>query len=422
MRRIGALLVLLVATAIAGAAGQPVAAAKEPAIVHTAAELAVVGGEIQQPKLVWLKPQTLEQLKRGVVKLDSSQSPVLSPNGAKVAIGSSFMGIRIADVRRMKLLRGSIAKRSGWTVSPIAWLAARRLLALEWSEPLPSQMLIVVDPASRRVLKRISFNGYSSWARAGKLIVALGGEADSIGPARLLVVDQDGTTRSVQLAGIQAGGVMEGSEEEPTYRMASPGLAVDPAIGHAYIVGQTALVADVDLATMAVRYRELTRPASLFARFLDWLQPAAQSKRLNGWERQAVSLGDGKLAVAGSEYDGGANHPSGLELFDLEAGTRRMLAPGASYVQASSGVLLAAGGSWDGRTETESGMGLTAHTYEGEQLWHALGDEAVWWLQMAGGYAFVAGKDAYPPTVRVIDLANGNVQTLRGQLPFFVTR
>ena len=31
------------------------------------------------------------------------------------------------------------------------------------------------------------------------------------------------------------------------------------------------------------------------------------------------------------------------------------------------------------------------------------------------------GEDAYPPTVRVIDLADGTVRTLRGQMPMFVS-
>jgi hypothetical protein len=260
--------------------------------------------------------------------------------------------------------------------------------------------------------------------RAGNGVVAVGGRTDTIGPAQLLVVDQDGVTKSVQLDRIRAGGRAEAgvSEEEPTYRVASPGLAVDAAIRRAYVVGERGLVAEIDLATLAVTYREVWRPASLLRRFLDWLQPAAHAKLMNGWTRQAVSLGAGKLAVAGSDYDGLAGHPSsGLELFDLESGIRRPLNTGSSYAQAAGGVLLAGGGSYDGRTQVSSGVGLTAYTYDGQKLWHALGDEPVWWFQVTGGYAYVAGPDAYPATVRVIDLADGSVRTLRGQLPMFVT-
>ncbi len=420
MRRI-ALLLAGIGLVVAGSVGPTAATAKEPAVVHTTAELAVVGGEIQQPKLAWLQPQTLKQLKRGVVKLDGAFAAVMSPTRARVAVGTAGAGLAIVDVKRMKRVT-RVAPRPGWSVHPISWPTANRLLALEWNDRVGGQQLLVANPASRRAVKRVPFDGFSTWARAGSSVVAVGGSLDSIGPAKVLVVDENGATRSVQLDRIQAGGVMEGSGEEPTYRMASPGLAVDPAFGHAYVVGQDGLVADIDLTTLAVSHREVNRPASLFGRFLDWLQPTAHAKRQMGWQRQAVSLGKGKLAVAGSDFDGFVNHPSsGLELFDLGAGTRRTLEAGASYVQASSGVLLAAGGSWDGQTEKESGIGLAAYSYDGEQLWRALGDEAVWWFQVAGGYVYVGGKDAYPPTVRVIDLADGGTNAVRGQLPFFVT-
>jgi hypothetical protein len=422
MKRI-ALLLLALVTLVAGSVGQPVAAAKEPAVVHATALLAVVGGEVEQPRLVWLEPETLRQLKRGVVKLDGSQNPVLSPTGKKVAVGSSGLGIRIADVRRMKLLRGTIAKQSGWTVSPVVWPAARRLLALEWHERLPGQRLLVADPMTRRAVKRIAFDGYSLWRSTGSALVAVGGPSDAIGPARVLVVDKDGETRTVSLERIPAGGLVEAeADAEPTYRVAAPGLAVDRAIGHAYVVGESPLVADIDLATLGVTYHELSRRASLFGRFLDWLQPAAHAKYMNGWQRLAVSFGDGQLAVAGSEYDGLIGGASGLELVDLRSDTIRRLGGGASYVLASSGVLLAAGESRVGTADDDwTGMGVAAYTPDGEELWHVLDGEPVGWLQAVGGYAYIGGPDGYPRTVRVVDLATGVVQTRRGELPFFVT-
>jgi hypothetical protein len=33
----------------------------------------------------------------------------------------------------------------------------------------------------------------------------------------------------------------------------------------------------------------------------------------------------------------------------------------------------------------------------------------------------VPGPDAYPATVRVVDLATGAVRTVRGEMPYFVT-
>ena len=56
MKRIRGLLTVF-AGGVAGSAGQPVASAKEPAVAHATAALAVVGGEIEQRTLAWVDPQ-----------------------------------------------------------------------------------------------------------------------------------------------------------------------------------------------------------------------------------------------------------------------------------------------------------------------------------------------------------------------------
>lgn len=402
-----ALLVAALATLVAGAVGQPVAAAKEPAVAHATAVLAIVGGEDSQPKLVWLQPQTLKQLKRGVVKLSAPQSPLLSPAGGRVAIGSSSLGVRIVDVRKMKLLPGAIAKRPGWTVSPISWASDRRLLVLEWSDRLGSR-LTVADPVSRRVLARIAVDGYSTWARTAGGVVGVGRLDEGIGPASLLVVDRDGGTRTVAVERIPAGGELSGTEEEPDYRTASPALAVDLNAARAYVVGPSTLVADVDLDTLAISYRDVRRPAAI-------------AKVVTGWHRQAVALGEGRLAVAGSDYDRLRRDPAGLQLVDVEAGTTRWLEGRASFTLVASGRLLVAGDASTGNGDW-TGMGVAAYTLDGDKLWHALDGAPVGWLQTAGGYAYVVGPESYPQAVRVIDLTDGRVRTVRGQLPYFVSR
>ena len=399
------LLLAGLATLVAGAVGQPVAAAKEPAVAHATAALAVVGGEIEQPKLVWLHPRTLKQLRRGAVKLPGAFAVITSPTRARAVAGSAGRGLQIVDVKRMKAV-GRVAPRPGWSVHPISWPAASRVLALEWNDRL-GRALLVADPAARRVVRRIAFTGYSTWARAGSGVVALGRLGEGVGPASLLVVDRDGGTRTVTLERISAGGEQSGSDDEPDYRIASPGLAVDLAAGHAYAVGPSSLVADVDLDTLAVSYRDVRRPAAL-------------AKVVSGWHRQAVALGDGRLAVAGSDYDRLRRDPSGVDLVDVPSGTMRRLEARASYVLVASGRLLVAGDQGEG-DGTWTGMGLAAYTLDGQKLWHVLDGEPVSWVQSTGGYAYIMGEEAYPPTVRVIDLADGSVRTLRGQLPLFVT-
>lgn len=153
MRRI-ALLLAGIGLAVAGSVGPTAATAKEPAVVHTTAELAVVGGEIQQPKLAWLEPRTLKQLQRGVLRLDGAFAAVMSPSGARVAVGTAGSGLAIVDVKRMKRV-ARVALRPSWSVHPISWPTASRLLALEWNDRIGGQQLLVADPASRRAVKRV---------------------------------------------------------------------------------------------------------------------------------------------------------------------------------------------------------------------------------------------------------------------------
>ena len=309
---------------------------QEPAVAHTTSALAVVGGEINQPKLVWLNPQTLKQLKRGVVKLPGAFAVVTSPSGARAAAGSPGVGLAIVDVKRMKPA-GRVAARPGWSVHPISWPTANRVLALEWNDRAGGQSLLVVDPVARKAVRRVPLAGFSSWQAAGDVVVFLGRPAEGIGAATLLVADRDGIVRTVLLDRIPAGGLTEGSEEEPAHRVASPGLAVDASTRHAYVVGKAALVADVDLATLAVTYRELAAP-----------RLTARKKIVNGWHRQVVSLGGGNLAVAGSEYDRSRRDPSGLELVDSQAGTRWGLEERASFTLAAGGRRLVAGDASEG--------------------------------------------------------------------------
>jgi hypothetical protein len=405
VRRI-ALVLAGIGLVVAGSVGPTAARAKEPAVVHTTAELAVVGGEIQQPKLVWLDPYSLKQVKRGAVNLAGAFSVIMSPNRSRAASGSGGLGLHIVDVKRMKSV-ARVARRPGWSVHPISWPTTSRVLALEWNDRRGGQSLLVADPVSRRAVRRIALGGFQAWARTPTGVVALGRLGEGIGPASLLVVDRNGGTRVIALERIPAGGESSGSAEEPDFRTASPALAVDLAERHAYVVGQSSLVADVDLDTLAVSYRDVRRPAAI-------------TKIVSGWHRQAVALGDGRLAVAGSNYDRLRRDPAGLQLVDLQTGTTRRLEGRASFTLAAVGRLLVAGDASTGEGDW-TGMGVAAYTLEGDKLWHVLDREPVAWLQAAGGYAYVVGPDAYPPTVRVIDLADGGVRTLRGQLPMFVT-
>ena len=402
-----------IALLLTGLAVVPAAAATEPSITYSTAVLAVAGGNDGSAKLAWLEPRTLKQLKRGSVELGDAQGAVFSPSATKIAVGSSAFGIRVVDVRRMKLTATGMGRRLGWYLDPVSWPTARRILAIERHQRLPSTRLVVIDPVARRVLKRALLDPhFERWKTAGRELVALASPAEGIGPARVVLVDPNGALRAATLERIPAGGRAEGAEKDPTYTLASPGLALDVAGRKAYVVGKARLLAEVDLDSLAVTYRELSPSRA----------PAARQKVVTGWTRQATWLGGGRIAVAGTEYDELRSTPAGLEVIDVRTGASRVVEARAGFAIAASGMVLAGGVQRDGATAAERGMGIGAFSAAGDELWRALADEPVWWAQEAGGYAYVVGPEAYPLTVRVIDLADGTVRTVRGQMPYFVTR
>ena len=167
----------------------------------------------------------------------------------------------------------------------------------------------------------------------------------------------------------------------------------------------------------------LSQPVSLLSRLRGWLDPAADAKISFGWSREADWLGDGLVAVSGSDYHGLSSTPAGLKLIDTEAWGVRTLEPGASVHRLAEGTLFALGGTRDGKTETETGMGVSAYSTAGGKLWHALDEEPVWWLDAAGGYVYVPGPGDEPSTGRVIDLADGTlVREVKGEMAAFLVR
>jgi hypothetical protein len=421
MKRVSLFLVALLVVAATGSIAERRAAAKGPVpeVTHASAVLALVGGETGRPKLVWLNPLTLKRVGPTVAKLSGDVfSPVLSPTGGRVAVGGAGTGIRIANVSSAKLSPPIARRGAAWDIAPIAWPDDGRVIALEWHDQLPRLALVVVDPAARRVLKRTVLDGYVCLDAAGGDVVLVAGPPDGIGPARVLVIDRSGTVRSVVLARIGAGNVQEGSGEDPTYRTASPGVAVDPDGHRAFVVGEGTLLAEIDLDTLAVSYRDLAPTKIRHSR----LEPAVEAKNLVGWSRHAVWLGGGLLATAGTDYDALRSTPVGADVIDVEGGAVRTLEPSASLTLSDQGIVLAGGGGQDGQAGTDAGIGVSAFAPDGTRLWHALGSEPVWWVQASGGYAYVAGPDPYPATVRVIDLATGAVRTLHSHMPVFVTR
>jgi hypothetical protein len=130
-----------------------------------------------------------------------------------------------------------------------------------------------------------------------------------------------------------------------------PALAVDRANDHAFVIDPDGTVATVALGSLAVSSHVPRASTSLFARFDRWLQPAAQAKGDNGPWRQAQWLGNGLLAVSGSNWRASgqmrgnvisetlSDRPAGLEIIDTRTWHVHTLDPNADSFTVANGLL-----------------------------------------------------------------------------------
>ncbi|MDQ3890038.1 MAG: hypothetical protein M3312_05750 [Actinomycetota bacterium] len=342
-----------------------------------------------------------------------------SPDRSKVAVaGGAPLEVRIVDLYRMRLegvapLPGNFVPPPGEpAVIVLAWPTARRILALvEWGAW--GHAVVVLDPVERRIVSRQTIDGtlVGQAATHDGLALLLAPPA-RIGPSRLLLVDAAGKQRAIPLAEVRAG--LETIDvDSAVSRVDVPALAVDPTGARALVIPAGGPVADIDLATGNVLYREVREAVSILGRLRNWLEPTAEAKAREGPERQATWLGSDFVAVSGQDARRLANGqdqeqttPAGLALIDVRDWTKRTLDEQASQFSFSAGTLLAYGTSWNSATQKTTGMGLTAYGLDGEERFHLFEDEPIYYVETAGSYAYVWRNGAPPVTV---DLRSGSV-------------
>lgn len=408
----------------AGSAGGPV--------------LAVVGDPGRL--LVQLDPRSLRPLPgRRLVLADTVAGYAWSPDRATLVLGDNDQdALYLVDARRMRAL-GKV-----WLDAPSApqwfgWLGPGRLLAVV-DQPLgdpgaePGDAAVVlVDPLARRVLHRQNLHSRVHAAVfLGDRAVLLTTPVDRIGTAGLAVVDDRGGVRTVPLRAISAG------FEEPTEHTSDSvterreaGLAVDRAGGRAFVVTAGAPVAEVDLATLRVAYHGLSQPASFLRRLARWFVPAAEAKLASGPLRSACWLGDGLLAVWGSDarvvrdasgQPGVEETPSGLKLVDTRRWTVRQVHPEATAVRWHGGRLLAFGVRWY-EQERPGGIGLTIYGPGDRRPSRLFTNRPVHEVHVNGDLAYAASwaNEFNKSEVAVVDLRSGRVlTTLRGAPPYLL--
>lgn len=311
-----------------------------------------------------------------------------SPDRARLVLGDVDDDVlHVIDpvrLRRLATIRfGIAAEAPQW----LAWLGPRRV-AVVAGNSADGSTLVMADPVAGRVLSRRRLAPAGILAAAvGDRLVLVHDPADQIAPVLVSVVDDQGRIRTVQLSRVRAGFQHPPDWDRPgAYGIArDAALAVDRAGGRAFVVAAGRSVAEVDLASLQATYRQLRQPASLLRRLAHWLVPPAEAKQVAGTRRSACWLGDGTLAVWGTDSsitgDTPATqrwheHRSGIRLIDTRAWTIRPLDATPNMVGWRAGRLLAHGGTWDEQAQRERGAGLTFYA-PGERPRHLLGTRMV---------------------------------------------
>ena len=267
--------------------------------------------------------------------------------------------------------------------------------------------VVTVDPVAQRVIARRRLTGGVSRAAASPAgPVLLLAPAAMIGPARLATVDAGGAVHEVPLDGVSAG-LMPTQLAPSVERVRTPGLVVDPDGRRAYVVSSRPYVLEVDLRERRVSGHRLVARTSLVDRLRELLVPSAEAYARVGPVRDAMWIGEGRIAVSG--YDGdavwrsgggveGEQRPAGLHVIDTRDWTVRTLDERASTFDAAAGLVLTSG---------PDGRGLAAYSPDGRERFHALDDRRLEIVASAGSLAYVRT----PPeaALRVVDLADGRV-------------
>jgi hypothetical protein len=350
-----------------------------------------------------LNPRTLQQVGPPIRTFRGGSDLRISPDGTRLAFADSFQRrsrIHFVDLARWRSMGVARFDGRGWLT--VGWLSQDRVLAISDQGP-GRQRLLWVDVASRKVIARRAYSGWNVNAVTvpGGLAVALG-PREGVGPLRILLVDPSGGIRTIQLAGIQAGGDYADSRGQ----VLTPAVTVDPDGGRVYAVAARGLlVAEVDLASGAVAYHSLGASAA--------------KGNIDVWWRDATWAGDGRIAVTGDHWlpadgrrapDGPV--PFGVRIVDTRTWSIATLDPRPNTMHVAGATLLAAGTRWfDGGNRSVS-TGLLAFDQTGHRVFTRFRGRPVSLLGSRGELAYAWIRRTR--TAHVIDLKSGRtLNTIR---------
>jgi hypothetical protein len=343
-----------------------------------------------------------------------------SPDGSKLALLRDRAETGAPDYAFLRLVDLHAWKRAGQVDlgdgSPrtVAWLRADRIVVLQ--DTSAGFVVSVVDPGSHRVVSRRTVaERLLQVGRSASSLVLVTAPPASIGTAKLEVVDAQGAIRSTVLDQTLAGATPVDEEQPEIAKARVPALAVDAAGNTAYVLGANEPVASVDLASLTVGYHSLASPVSLLRRVDEWLQPSAEAKGESGPFRDATWLGDGLIAVGGTDESasmGSDNRlqmhvePAGVKLVDTHDWSVRTIdGRASSFVRAGSD-LLVTGATYDSSWAAPRAIGVVDYGSDGSQRFTVLRNQDAWVALVAGGRAFV---EVANDLSRVVDLKTGKI-------------
>ena len=370
------------------------------------------GAQLVTVDAATLAPRALPPLELGFYSMGWS----FSADRSRLALGDGAGRLLVVDPNDL---------RRSWSFDPGGPAA---LVASSWdgdrlltvSRTPMGVVARTIDWPRRRVTATARLRGgVQAVAHDGSTIVLLLAPLRGLRAARLAVVGSDSHVRTLSLERIRIGSKEPDSDaaQVQVVQHADAGLAVGNR--HAYVVAAGAPVADVELRSLHVSYHELRQRSSFAARFAGWLQPAAHAKgALNGPNRSAVWLGDGTLAIVGSDDHGSVDRrgratvsvsAAGLTVADTRTWRATVLERSASDVEPADGSLVVFGAAWDGRRRRETGMGLRVFDGAGRERFHLLGTEPIWDVQVIGRRAVLSLSARSGLKAAVVDLESGRL-------------
>ena len=357
-------------------------------------------------------------------RLGAVDAWAFAPDGSGLAVAAHANAnspdpdsIRVVRLPSLKLVPKAV--RLDGSARTLLWSHPDRIVALVGYCCPDTAAIDIVDPLTQRVLERHELDGaVVAVGRAADSLVLLAAPSRAIGASRLLVVAADGRLRTVGLERISSGYFWPDASTNPIGTQRIPALAVGRANGRAYVIAADGLAAEIDLSTLVVSYHELAAPRSLVARLTGWLQPSAEAKGLNGPARQARWLGDGLIALTGTDetairdaggQDSFSSEPAGVAIVDTRDWTVRMLDRGADSATIADDALLVTGRSWSSASQQTHGMGLAAYGPDRALRFRLWPGTSAWVQAVWAGRGFVEVTGAANARTFVVDLASGRV-------------